>query len=108
MELRRYKSFARGTRTNAPVAGSVSRRSFIHASRITHHGSSGVTLMELLIVISIIGLLSLPALKGFNRSNLIASANRQLLDDLAQARQRAISDRTTVHVVFVSPEILTN
>ena len=64
------------------------------------------TLLELLIVIAIIGLLlglSLPHLKGMRQSNVMASANRQLLDDLALARHRAISGRTTVYVIFVPP-----
>lgn len=64
------------------------------------------TLLELLLVISIIGLLmalTLPNLRGMRQSNVMASANRQLLDDLALARHRAISSRSTVYVVFVPP-----
>ncbi|HWY76432.1 MAG TPA: hypothetical protein VN281_12480 [Verrucomicrobiae bacterium] len=41
-----------------------------------------------------------------NKSNSIAAADRQLLDDLAYARQRAIADHTTVYVVFVPPWII--
>jgi hypothetical protein len=33
------------------------------------------------------------------------SAGRQLVDDIALARARAISERTTVHMVFVPPDI---
>jgi prepilin-type N-terminal cleavage/methylation domain-containing protein len=65
-----------------------------------------MTLLELLVVISIIGILSaiaLPALKGMKQSNIMASANRQLLDDLALARQYAIKNRAEVCVVFVPP-----
>jgi prepilin-type N-terminal cleavage/methylation domain-containing protein len=68
----------------------------------------GFTLLELLIVIGIIGILTsigLPALKGFGRSNLTAAANRQLLDDLAMARLRAINGRTTVYMAFVPPTL---
>lgn len=64
------------------------------------------TLLELLIVLAIIGILaaiSLPAMKGIGESNIIASANRQLLDDFALARQQAINGRSVVHVVFVPP-----
>jgi prepilin-type N-terminal cleavage/methylation domain-containing protein len=64
----------------------------------------GFTLLELLVVIAIIGLLTtlaLPHLKGITRSNIMASANQQLLDDLALARQRAISGRSIVSVVFM-------
>lgn len=68
---------------------------------------SAFTLLEMLIVLGIIGALaaiSLPAIKGITKSNVMAAANRQLLDDIAQARQQAISQRTTVHIVFI-PEI---
>jgi len=61
------------------------------------------TLLELLVVISIIAVLaalSLPVLRNF-KPNYSATATRQLLDDLARARQLAISQRTTVYMVFV-------
>ena len=67
------------------------------------------TLIELLVVMAIIGLLAtigLPALKGFGKGTGMAGAQRQLLDDLAFARLRAISGRTTVYVVFVPPGIM--
>jgi len=62
------------------------------------------SLLELLVVIVIIGILatiSLPAIKGLRGGNVLAAANRQLQDDLAYARQKAITERTTVYVVFV-------
>ncbi len=67
------------------------------------------TLIELLVVLAIIGLLmaiSLPAMKGIGQSNVVASANRQLLDDVALARQLAIKNRSVVHMVFVPPGVL--
>jgi|SRR5665213_1058929 len=62
------------------------------------------TLIELLVVISIMGLLAalaVPALKNLGKSNIQVSAARQLLDDVGRARQLAISQHTTVYMVFV-------
>jgi len=61
------------------------------------------TLLELLVVISIIGLLAalaVPVLNNFKPS-YSANATRALLDDLSRARQLAISEHTTVLMVFV-------
>ena len=62
------------------------------------------TLVELLVVISILGLLAaltVPALKNLGKSNIAVSAARQMLDDVGRARQIAISQRTTVYMVFM-------
>lgn len=62
------------------------------------------TLLELLVVISILGILaalSVPALKNLGKSNVQVSAARQMLDDIGHARQMAISQHTTVYMIFV-------
>lgn len=66
------------------------------------------TLTEMLVVIAIIGLLAaigLPAMRGMAGSNALIASNRQFVDDLAYARQRAIADHTTVFVLFVPTNI---
>ncbi len=73
------------------------------------HSKRAFTLIELLVVIAIIGVLAaigLPAMRGMTRSNAMIAANRQFLDDIAYARQRAIGDHTTVYMVFVSTNII--
>jgi prepilin-type N-terminal cleavage/methylation domain-containing protein len=62
------------------------------------------TLIELLVVISIMGLIAamaVPALKNLGKSNVQAGAARQMLDDVGRARLLAISQHTTVYMVFV-------
>jgi len=66
------------------------------------------TLIELLSVLIIIGLIAaigLPAIKGMGKSQNDIAAQRQLLDDLARARQLAIANRSQVAIVFVPPQV---
>jgi prepilin-type N-terminal cleavage/methylation domain-containing protein len=77
---------------------------------VVGQGRSGAfTILELLVVIAIMGILAavgLPAIRGMSKSNAMAAADRQLLDDLAYARQLALSDHTTVYMVFVPTNIV--
>jgi prepilin-type N-terminal cleavage/methylation domain-containing protein len=76
---------------------------------LQHSASTAFTLVELLVVMAIIGILAaigLPALKGIGAGNDVSAAVRQLMDDLSYARLKAMNERTTVYVVFVSPQIL--
>jgi prepilin-type N-terminal cleavage/methylation domain-containing protein len=79
--------------------------------RTTHASGAGFTIVEMLVVLVMIGLLAsitLPAMKGFGKSNAMTAAQHQLLADVSFARQRAIAGRTTVYMVFVPPEYWTN
>jgi prepilin-type N-terminal cleavage/methylation domain-containing protein len=65
------------------------------------------TLLELMVVIAIIGFiaaLALPRVAGFGKANSMITATRQLLDDVALARQRAMVNRSTVYMVFLPPQ----
>jgi prepilin-type N-terminal cleavage/methylation domain-containing protein len=65
---------------------------------------SGYTLVEMLVVISILGVLaalSVPALKNIGKSDATISASQQLLDGVGHARQLAVANHTTVYMVFV-------
>jgi prepilin-type N-terminal cleavage/methylation domain-containing protein len=67
------------------------------------------TLIELLVVITIMGILitiGLPSIRGMAKSNSLAAADRQMLDDLAYARQLALANHTTVYIVFVPTNIV--
>jgi len=65
----------------------------------------GFTVLEMLVVITIIGFLAamaLPHLAGMSKANVMTTATQQMLGDVALARQMAMSHRTTVYMVFVS------
>ena len=67
--------------------------------------SGAFTLLELLTVIAIIAIIAamaMPTLRGL-KPNAKAAAARDLLDAVGRARQLAISQRTTVYMVFLPP-----
>ena len=64
------------------------------------------TLTELLVVMSIIGLITfiaIPAFRGFGQENVIGAAQRQVQDDLAFTRLQAIRNRAPAYMVFFQP-----
>jgi type II secretory pathway pseudopilin PulG len=57
-----------------------------------------------MVVIAIVGFvaaLAMPHVSGFNKANTMTAAQRQLLDDVARARNRALANRSTVYMVFL-------
>ena len=65
-------------------------------------GQSGVTLMEALIVVTIIGILAafgFPAMTKFLQTQAVRSASYDLFADLVFARSEAISRGTTVSII---------
>jgi type II secretory pathway pseudopilin PulG len=65
----------------------------------------------MLVVIAILGILAgltVPVLKNFAKSDATLGASRQLLDGVARARQLAISQHTTVYMVFVPTNFWNN
>ena len=77
-------------------------------SGIQRQRSGAFTLLELMLVVAIIAVLAgmaLPHLRGISKSNSMQAATRQLLDDVALARQRALAHRTDVYMVFLHDKV---
>jgi prepilin-type N-terminal cleavage/methylation domain-containing protein len=94
-----------GERTREPQGGDSVHSAARGYARPTGPGRrAAFSLIELLAVIAIMGLIAAmvgPTLAGYRKGDAMAAGTRQMLDAVARARQLAITERTTVYMVFV-------
>ena len=81
------------------------------AANPLHGKARAFTLVEMLVVLVIIAILTglaLPHIRGNTEAVALKAAAFQVVDDLSWARQKAISQRSTVAVVFLTDAIFDN
>ena len=73
--------------------------------------AKGFTLIETMIVLTIAGIIlaiATPAFSRYRSSLALTQARAQLLDDVRDARQRAVTRRSPVYISFGTPPGTTN
>ena len=112
---RRHAGGAQSIAANSPSGLGLKRGkrppglTFHYSKSTLHNFHRAFTVLEMLVVITIIGFLAalaLPHLPGMTRANSMTTAVQQLLGDCALARQLAMSHRSTVYMVFVPPYVV--
>lgn len=66
-----------------------------------------IELLAVIVIISILASLAGPIIARLGSGDKMSAGGRQLLDDLALARSKAMATRSTVYVVFLPPNLST-
>ena len=85
-------------------------RNISFQTRAVGRSARAFTLVEMLVVLIIIAILAalaLPHIRGHSESVAIKAATHQIVSDLSFARQKAISQRSTVAMVFLPADVMT-
>jgi prepilin-type N-terminal cleavage/methylation domain-containing protein len=101
-----------GCRLQVPQANLSARLfSTFNFQLSTFNPRQAFTIVELLTVLGIMALLAalaVPALKNFGHADAMTAASAQIMGDAGRARQLAISQRTTVYMVFLPANFWNN
>ncbi|MEA5390778.1 prepilin-type N-terminal cleavage/methylation domain-containing protein [Cyanobium gracile UHCC 0139] len=74
-----------------------------HLGRLSIAGTSGFTLLELMIVAAIVGILSAIVVPQYRRAMAVAEASSSILETVAFAEQCAVAHKSGLHTVVDPP-----